>query len=86
MIVPIEPAERSLHFASPQFLPDGVHFLFSADGPESVREIRLGRIDGGETRRLLQNASGAVYSKGRILFARGGSLLVSSRSTSAVPS
>lgn len=65
-----------LHFESPQFFPDGVHFLFTSLGPESARQIHIGRLDSGETRTLAVDASGGIYANGRILFVRQGILLV----------
>ena len=59
----------------PAFLPDGVGFLFSSRASNSVPEIHLGRLDSGETKRLIQGATGGVYSNGRILYVRDGFLM-----------
>jgi eukaryotic-like serine/threonine-protein kinase len=56
----------------PAFLPDGASFLFSSRAPQ---EINIGRLDSGETKRLIQGASGGVYANGRILFVRDGFLM-----------
>jgi eukaryotic-like serine/threonine-protein kinase len=61
---------------SPQFLPDGLHFLFSASGRESADEIYIGSLDSGETRLLIKGSSGGIYSDGQILFVRDGALMV----------
>ena len=61
---------------SPFILPDGQHFLYYARGTPQVRGVHLGRLDGTDTRRLLDADGAAVYaSSGHLLFARQGELL-----------
>src|SRR5262249_51934927 len=59
----------------PQFLPDGNHFLYYAQGSSESRGIYIGRLDGSETRRLIDADSAAVYaSSGQLLFVRQATL------------
>jgi hypothetical protein len=58
------------HF-SPQFLPDGRHFLFGVGGPTDA-ETWIGSLDGGEPRLLLRAEAVAHYAEpGYLLFKRG---------------
>ena len=61
---------------SPQFLPDGRHFLYYVRGSPEVRGVYVGQLDETvETRRLLDSDTGAVYaSSGQLLFVRQGTL------------
>jgi Tol biopolymer transport system component len=59
----------------PQFLPDGRHFLVSAVGGDSGSAVVVGSLDSGEMRTLIRDATGGVYSDGRILFVRDGILI-----------
>jgi Tol biopolymer transport system component len=57
----------------PQFLPDGRHFLYLAQQPNTVY---VGSLDTKETKRLLSADSAAVYAPpGYLLFVRQGTLL-----------
>src|SRR5262249_38637323 len=60
------------HF-SPQFLPDGRHFLFGVGGaPNGEAETWVGSLDGGEPRLLLRANAVAHYAEpGYLLFKRG---------------
>ena len=61
------------HF-SPQFLPDGRHFLFGVGGSVSGREAEtwVASLDGGEPRLLLRAESAAHYAEpGYLLFKHG---------------
>jgi dipeptidyl aminopeptidase/acylaminoacyl peptidase len=54
----------------PEFLPDGRHFLYHVRLIPQAG-VYVGRIDGGETRRLLASDSPAVYApSGQLLFIR----------------
>jgi Tol biopolymer transport system component len=54
----------------PEFLPDGRHFLYHLRQIPQAG-VYVGRIDGGETRRLLASDSPAVYApSGQLLFIR----------------
>lgn len=62
--------------ASPQFLPDGRHFLFFATGSAEARGVYVGQLDGLETRRLFGADTPAVYAAtGHLLFVRESRLL-----------
>jgi Tol biopolymer transport system component len=61
---------------SPQFLPDGRHFLFFTDGSPEVRGVYAGRLDSLDTTRLFASNSPAIYAaSGHLLFIRDGKLL-----------
>src|SRR6185369_170881 len=60
-------------------LPDGEHFLYYARGDAQVRGVHVARLDGTETKRLLDADGPAVYTRsGHLLFARQGVLLAHS--------
>jgi eukaryotic-like serine/threonine-protein kinase len=63
----------------PQFLPDGRHFFFYAEGPPEAKGVYLGELDGSGPRRLIDADSVPVYVSGRLLFVRQGSLVRSRR-------
>jgi eukaryotic-like serine/threonine-protein kinase len=50
-ITRVDPPRQYMH-GSPQFLPDGRHFLFNAMGSPEAGGIYLGSLDGGEPKRL----------------------------------
>ncbi len=65
---PVAVTPRQPGLCCPEFLPDGRHFLYR-NIPQAA--VYVGRIDGGETRRLLASDSPAVYaSSGQLLFIR----------------
>jgi hypothetical protein len=61
---------------TPTFLPDGRHFLFTVlNADAAIRGVYLGRLDGSETRRLIDAENAALYTpSGHLLFVREGSL------------
>ena len=60
---------------SPQFLPDGRHFLYYARSSGGQSGVHIGQLDGTETRRLLDADAGAVYAaSGHVVFVRQGTL------------
>jgi len=62
--------------SSPQFLPDGRHFLFFVVGSPEARGVYIGQLDGLETKRLFDADAPAVYAApGHLLFIREGKLL-----------
>ena len=68
----------SIRHVSPQFLPDGRHFLFFSAGDPELRGVYVADLDGAaEPRRLLADAdAAAVYAaSGHLLFPRQGALL-----------
>ena len=57
----------------------GQHFLYYARGTPQVRGVHVARLDGTETKRLLDADGAAVYApSGHLLFARQGELLAQS--------
>ncbi len=61
--------------SSPEFLPDGRHFLYFAQGTPDARGIYLGELGNFTARRLLYaDAKGAYVSSGYLLFVRGSTL------------
>ena len=61
---------------APFILPDGRHFLYYARGTPQVRGVYVARLDGSESRRLLDADAAAVYAaSGHLLFVRQGELL-----------
>ena len=62
-------------FWSPQFLPDGHHFLYYLDGPREVRDVYVGDLEGSQPRRLLDADATPVYAPpGQLLFVKKGTL------------
>jgi serine/threonine protein kinase len=60
----------------PEFLPDGRHFLFYAQGTPEASGIYLASLDGGEPKRLAAADSTGVYlAPGMIAFVRGTTLM-----------
>jgi Tol biopolymer transport system component len=61
---------------SPQFLPDGHHFLFLANGSLSVSGIYLGSLDGGAPKRLMASDVAAAYLEPQlVVFVQQGALV-----------
>jgi serine/threonine protein kinase len=68
---------------SPEFLPDGRHFLYSGSGIQGERGIYAGSLDGTPAIRLLPDLSNAIYvpaagapgQDGYLLFRRGEALM-----------
>ena len=59
----------------PSFLPDGRHFLFAAQGPDTSG-IYLGSLDSPDTQRLTPAETAGVYlSPGWLLWVRAGTLV-----------
>jgi Tol biopolymer transport system component len=61
----------------PQFLPDGLHFLYGVGGGDAMTNgLYVGQLDDPATERLLAGAAHAVYaSPRRLLFVREGTLV-----------
>jgi len=78
-----EPAEatrvespRQRGHESPQFLPDGRHFLFFVTGSPEARGVYVGQLDGNDTKRLFDAETPAAYAaSGQLIFVREGKLL-----------
>jgi len=61
---------------SPEFLPDGQHFLFNANANNpDHRGILLGALDGSAPIRLLPDDSNGVFAQGHVFFLRDGTLM-----------
>ena len=74
-IVPVTTLGKQTNHRFPQFLPDGRHFLFYAQGPSETSGIYLGSLDGIEPSRLTAADAAGVYASGEwLLFVRGGIL------------
>jgi serine/threonine protein kinase len=60
---------------TPQFLPDGKHFVYYVAGNPDVRGIYAAELDGSNAVHLVDSDGGATYSgSGYLLFARQGTL------------
>jgi eukaryotic-like serine/threonine-protein kinase len=59
--------------ASPQWLPDGRRFIYTASGDANTRGVYVGSVDGSPGRRLL-DADGARVANGTLLYVRQGGL------------
>jgi len=69
------PSSQSGH-VYPWFLPDGRHFLYWAFGNVEGRGVYIASLDSPDGRRLIDDATGAVYAPpGFLLFARQSRLL-----------
>ncbi len=73
----IDPGRTDVAHRWPVFLPDGRHFLYFAHdpGPAGRGGIWIGSLDSFETRRILPDATNAIYvDPGYLVFAREGAL------------
>ena len=59
---------------APFILPDGLHFLYYARGTPQARGVYVARLDGSESKRLVDADAAAVYVSGHLLFVRQGDL------------
>ena len=67
-----EPKQGSHRY--PQFLPDGRHFLYYAQGSPEASGVYVSNLDRSVTLRLVAADGGAVYASGHLLFVRQGVL------------
>jgi Tol biopolymer transport system component len=80
-VLPLDPSRQETSHSSPQFLPDGRHFLyFVQSGRTENRGIYIGSLGSKETRRLMNTDRNAVYvgqptGPGHLLFMRGTTLM-----------
>jgi Tol biopolymer transport system component/predicted Ser/Thr protein kinase len=65
--------ERNHRF--PWFLPDGHHFLYSALIAGNAPNLRIGDLDSGDTKTLLEADSNAIYASGYLLYLRESNLM-----------
>jgi eukaryotic-like serine/threonine-protein kinase len=64
---------------SPQFLPDGRHFLFYVAGAPDAGGVYIGELGGSKTTHILSADAAAVYApSGHLLFVRRGTLFAQS--------
>ena len=69
----------------PQFLPDGEHFLYYANGKEVGQSgVYVGSLSDKATHQALSSDHSAVYAAGYLLFIRNGALMAQSFDTSAL--
>jgi Tol biopolymer transport system component len=68
-------ASKFVHYELGKFLPDGRHFLYTAELPgPAVAGTYFASLDGKE-RRLVLKDGGALYASGYILYVRGSTLM-----------
>jgi serine/threonine protein kinase len=65
-------ARGEISHSNPAFLPDGRHFLFWVQAPQS--SIRVGSIDSSDTKHLFESDSRAAYASGYVFFVRQSTL------------
>ena len=74
-ITKVEAPQQRGHL-SPQFLPDGQHFVYFVTGSPEVRGVYVGQLDGSDPKRLFDSDVPAVYDgRGHLLLIREGKLL-----------
>jgi eukaryotic-like serine/threonine-protein kinase len=56
----------------PWFLPDGRHFLYQSG---NLLTIRVGSLNGGESKMVMEAGSNALFAQGYMLFLRNGTLV-----------
>jgi serine/threonine protein kinase/Tol biopolymer transport system component len=79
-VVSLNASRQEAFLTSPDFLPDGRHFLYVAwSGLEASRAIYVGSLDSPATTRLIASSSKALYAHpGYLLFEREGVLFAQS--------
>jgi Tol biopolymer transport system component len=78
--VPVTKLDETRHETGhryPFFLPDGKHFLFTAlnlagSPQDEANRLYVGSVDGTPSRAVMPLSTNAAYSKGYLLFMRGG--------------
>jgi Tol biopolymer transport system component len=67
---------RGVDYLAPQFLPDGQQLVYQLEDLEGdASGLYLGRLGSPDVRRLLPGFTNAVYSDGRLLYLKDGSLV-----------
>jgi eukaryotic-like serine/threonine-protein kinase len=75
IVTRVETPQQRGHL-SPQFLPDGQHFLYFVNGSPEARGVYVGRLDRSDAKRLFDSDAPAVYDgRGHLLLIREGKLL-----------
>jgi Tol biopolymer transport system component len=59
----------------PTFLPDGKHYLYYSLGSPETKGIYISSLDGGESRRLFDADTNAIYASGQLLFVQNNALM-----------
>ena len=73
-ITALDESEKEVSHTYPYFLPDGRHFLYTANTSNTAR-VYVGSLDSKERKQLLTGISMATYAEpGYLLFQRDGSL------------
>jgi serine/threonine protein kinase len=74
--VPSEAMKAKGRYWLPGFLPDGRHFLYLETGETAANTgIYVGSLDSDERRRVLPDASSAVFAAGHLIFLREDTLM-----------
>jgi WD40 repeat protein len=89
---PVTKADPGERHSTPEFLPDGNHFLYNrAVSDESLRGVYVAALDNPSARKLLSDNSSAMFAppaagsrNGHLLFLREGSLMAQSFDTDAL--
>jgi Tol biopolymer transport system component len=68
----LQPQHRG--HSSPQFLPDGRHFLYYVEGPAETRGTYVGELDTENTKRVVDGDAAVTYGPEQLLFVREGTL------------
>jgi eukaryotic-like serine/threonine-protein kinase len=69
------PATGELNDQWPWFLPDGHHFLYSAQGNQYSGTVYVADMKSGERKRLAATPFNAIYASGHLIFVRDGNLM-----------
>lgn len=74
-VTSLDRARKDTTHRHPSFLPDGKHFLFSAEGGPTEPEIQIGSMESQEIVSIGLTGRMPIYSSHYILFSRGSSLV-----------
>ena len=78
-LLTLNASRQEAYLTSPDFLPDGRHFLYVSWAQEADRAIYVGSLDSPATSRLITSSSKALYAHpGYLLFEREGVLFAQS--------
>lgn len=69
LVVPPDPARQQIAYASPQFLPDGRHFLVQIHSPGTQPDaVGTGSLDSKTVQRLAQISTQVDYAAGHLFY------------------
>ena len=79
-VTKVDPEHGDITNRWPVSLPDGKHFLYLAGTPFAPKEnpanwIRVGNVDGKESKELIHSHGSAAYAPGHVLFLRQNTLM-----------